>query len=89
MKQVLGTIHTLRTSRQDLFWPMWILDQATADRTVGCRGADGIARNEAKPDVVMEHLQNVSTSEERAAFSKCHFSKVDLVKPAKRICKSC
>lgn len=51
---------------------MWILGhvEATVERTVGCRGSDGITRNEAEPDVVMEHLQNVSTSEEIAAISK-------------------
>lgn len=59
------------------------------DRTGGCRGADGIARNEAELDVVMEHLQNVRTSEEIATISKWHFSKVNFVKLAKLFCKPC
>lgn len=70
---------------------MWILGhvEATADRTVGYRGADGIAMNEAEPDVVMEHLQNVSNSEEMTTISKWLFCKVDFVKRAKLFCKPC
>lgn len=51
--------------------------------------ADGIARNEAEPVVVMEYLQNVRTSGEIAAISKWHFCKVDFVKLAKLFCKPC